>query len=272
MKINLVIVTFLLCNTILYSQESKIEKLKKHLTQQYVDLEIDYNKEYNVKELNTSSKSFRRQHYISSKFAIYLFNNQSNQFQFKNQVLLFNNKPINLFEDFDTIKNNFPDKTILIDTSNSVKLANGVWLKFTDFKNKKYLVNIDINLKLLYDKNDTDFGIFLYDGFPLNGAWYCDNDFQILLKKLNKNLERKFTLFQSYTYATKFQNVDLKNIEILDNYFTDKERFERTKNKVIKNNIIMRANGIIITNQLTYDGIDPELIPKEAPDISPSGK
>jgi len=144
------------------------------------------------------------------------------------------------------------------DISNSLSLAEGVHLNFTKYNGRNYLVNISINLKLLYNRDDNDFGIFLYDGFPLNGVWYTDKLFRDLLNRLNNQLENKFSYERTYTYTTDFNDIELKNLAILENYFQDKEKFKRIKGKRLKNRIVMDANQIHFTNQLTYDGIDHE--------------
>ncbi|UIR55673.1 hypothetical protein LZQ00_15555 [Sphingobacterium sp. SRCM116780] len=163
------------------------------------------------------------------------------------------------------IKNKLPEKKLVADTSSVLSLADGVYLNFIDYKDKKYLVNIAINLDLLYNHKDNDFGIFLYDGFPLNGAWYEDKSFSTLLEKLNNHITNKFSRQRSYTYSTMFEKLELKDPSFLENYFADKEKFRRTKKKVIKNMVIMSANHITLTNQLTYDGIDPQYRPMTPP-------
>jgi|GEM_PF-5490770 len=153
-----------------------------------------------------------------------------------------------------------------VNTTNSLSLAKGIHLNFTAYKGKKYLTSIDVNLQVFYDLKDKDFGIILYDGFPLNGTWYNDESFKALLVKLNSQTTNKFERsYTSYTLSTGFENIELENSSFLENYFLDKEKFRRTKEKEIKNMILMKTNGIKLTNQLTYDGIDPEYIPIAPP-------
>lgn len=225
----------------------------------YTTLEIDYNKKYYIAEILAYHQNvLPSPHYISPRFAIFLFSKQVNQFQFKNKIFYYNNIPIQLFDDFEVIKKKFPEKNLICDIENSCSLAEGVSLNFTTYNDKKYLVNIYVNLKLLYQQDDNDFGIFLYDGFPLNGTWYSDKEFKDLLNKFNDNVNNKFSYERTYTYTTKFENVNLENLIILQNYFTNKEKFERTNGKIIKNRMIMNANQIQFTNQLTYDRIDSQ--------------
>jgi DNA repair exonuclease SbcCD ATPase subunit len=78
------------------------------------------------------------------------------------------------------------------------------------------------------------------------------------LNRLNNQLENKFSYERTYIYTTDFKDIELKNLAILENYFQDKEKFKRIKGKRLKNRIVMDANQIHFTNQLTYDGIDYE--------------
>ena len=78
---------FLFISSVLYCQENKVEKFKRHLNKFYTELEIDYNKQYDIAEILTyHQNTLSSPHYISPKFAIYLFTKQINQFQFKNEI------------------------------------------------------------------------------------------------------------------------------------------------------------------------------------------
>ena len=252
---------FLIFSSNIIAQNRKVEIFKETFVKLVIEPKIDYTKsiEDETKGINFNENS------ISPNFAIELYNNQNNRFSYKNYIFYWNDIPINLFEEMDVIKGKFP-KMNLIEKEKSLELSRGVNLYFFEYNGKKFLKDISITLRNIYNPQNNDFGIFLIEGFPLNGKTYQDNEFSVLLEKLNQKSGYNFNRSRSYTYSTAFKKVDFENMEIFENYF-DTEKFRRTKNKNIESQIIMTQNNISFTNDITYIGIDSQnkYVYKEAP-------
>lgn len=255
----LIIFLFFYLPIIGFAQNHKIEIFNKTFVKLYINPKIDYNKSI---EDETEEINFKK-NLISPNFALLLYKNQNDRFCYKNYIFQWNEVPINLFEELQVVKNKFPSHN-LIEKDNIVELSNGVSLRFTEYNNKKYLIDISITLRRMYNPKNNNFGIFLIDGFPLNGETYQDKEFTLLLENLNKSSKYDFHYSRSYTFSTPFKKIEVKNLEIFEKYF-DTEKFRRTQNKKIEFQIVMTKNSISFSNNIVYDGIDPEYVQREAP-------
>ena len=132
----LLILVFLI-PSMAFAQNRKIEIYKETFVKLYIKPKIDYSKSL---EDETAGIDFKNNS-ISPNFALLLYQNQNNRFSYQNYVFHWNEVPIHLFEELESIKNKFPSKN-LVEDGNSLALSSGIYLSFTEYKNKKYLVNI----------------------------------------------------------------------------------------------------------------------------------
>lgn len=124
-----------------------------------------------------------------------------------------------------------------------------------------YLTEIEIRVNYLNDFKDSDFGIFLVESFPIKKSYLDHNAFHLAKDKLNEVTKYNFGHAMGIgNSSTPFEKVEIKNIDILQNYFADNKKFNRMKDKHIENQIKFYhiSGSFTFSNQITVIGTDPE--------------
>lgn len=273
----------------LWSQGQKnvdflIETYKEYFVNRFIDAQIDYTMSFedNNHGINISDKK------ISPAFAVLLFNHQKNRFCYKHKIFYWNDVPIPLFEELEAVKKKFPKKDFSKNEEDSesskkrrdeleaqlkrmypeefkkeamttsLNLAYGVILWFTKYKEKFYLTSINVDVDYWIGKQN-DYGIFMVEDFPIKKSYLDYKAFSLVLKKLNEVSKYDFHYYMQ-KYSASFENVSINDVNVLGNYFYDKDKFLRTKNKKITNEILFNnvSGHFKFESTLTYDGFDPE--------------
>lgn len=267
------------------NEDILIEAYKEYFVNRFHDAEIDYTMSLEDKGHPININDGK----ISSAFAVLLFNHQKNRFCYKNKIFYWNDVPIPLFEELEAIKKKFPKKDFskTEEDSESAKkmktaleaefkrmypeefkkettftlldLANGVRLRFTKYKEKFYLTRVNVDVDYLADRKNDDYGIFMVEDFPIKKSYLDRQAFTLALEKLNEVSKYNFG-YSMGKYSTSFENVKINDVDVLTNYFDDKDKFLRTQRKKIKNQILFDnvAGHFRFENNLMYEGVDPE--------------
>ncbi|MFV0540926.1 MAG: hypothetical protein ACK5MZ_06770 [Aestuariibaculum sp.] len=266
----ILILILLISNTLIFGQTDKekqkiIDSYKFLLTNHYID--IDANIDYTL-EINDNSNPINNKR-ITPFFALFLFKQQKNRFEYKNKIFHWNDIPINLFEELNDFLKKFPHKDFSeqikkFDTelnNELISISKGVTLNFLKYNGSYHLTDIEIEIDDLDNPKDNDFGIFLIEGFPIKHSYLDTKDFRIVKDKIYENTNYKFGHSMGMGhFSTPFEKVEIKDINILQNYFRNSEWFVRLKNKHIENriNLYNVAGRFRFNYEITVIGTDPE--------------
>ncbi len=244
-----------------------IDGYKFFFTDRAIDAKIDYTIDFD----DQSSPINVDEQKISPLFAIFLFKQQKNRFEYRNKVFYWNDTPIPLFIELNDFLKKFPDKDFSKDikkfdkefNNESIYISYGVRLNFFKNNGLYYLTKIETRVGNLNNPKENDFGIFLIEGFPVKTS-YLDHDASHFARnKLNEVTKYDFLGGLGMgNYMTSFEEIEIKDDNILQNYFADKEQFNRMKDRRIKNSITyyFSSGRFTFSNLITFTGTDPEEI------------
>lgn len=270
MKKTLLLITILFAQSFALAQTEKdkkeiIDGYKFFFTDRGIDAKIDYALALDDKSnpLNISEQK------ISPFFALFLFKQQKNRFEYRDKVFYWNDISIPLFIELNDFLKKFPDKDFSKDikkfsaefSNESIYITNAVRLNFFKNNGLYYLTQIETRVALLNNPKENDFGFFLIEGFPVKTA-YLDHDASHFARnKLNEITKYDFTRGLGMgNYMTAFKEIEIKDDNILQNYFAENERFNRMKDRRIENSITyyLSSGKFTFGNIITYTGTDPE--------------
>lgn len=214
-------------------------------------------------------KSVEKDTILTPYDANQIFLKQKNRFEFRSDVFYFNNIAINLFENIEDIKAKI-DSNFKSEHESYLELTKDVFISLTKYKDKRYVVGFQIALHQLYQPELGEFGVFLIDGFPFNGAILQIQENKKIVEAYNKHSTDTFE-FNSNTgnYTSKKKEVFPKDLNMLNNYFPNYQKYIRSRNRKIYSEINWKPHYISLGTQMTFEGDDPyeKPIPTEKKDI-----
>ncbi|MDR6969529.1 antitoxin component YwqK of YwqJK toxin-antitoxin module [Flavobacterium arsenatis] len=276
MKKILLIFVFLFSHIFVFAQtDNAKEEGKKEIIDGYkfffTDRGVDAKIDYTLALDDQSSPINVAEQKISPLLAIFLFKQQKNRFEYRKKIFYWNDTPIPLFIELNDFLKKFPDKDFSEDIKKFDPKFNSAWIMtsygvtFDFFKNNGlyYLTKIETRVNKLNNPKENDFGIFLVEGFPVKTS-YLDHDASHFARnKLNEITKYDFSRGLGMgNYMTSFEKIEIKDDNILQNYFADNERFNRMKDRRVENSITyyFSSGRFTFSNLITYSGTDPEEI------------